>query len=343
MDGSQTHIIGDRNISVLIENLTDIITILDDQGVIQYISPACKEILGYQPEEMSGHSFMEYVPESELLAAQNDLGRSLQNPQKTIISILHFRAKDGSIHILQSRAKYNPHKDPQHLSGIFVTSRDITREREHAEAFQTAQKLLMENLQQTIAVVAATAGARDTYTAGHQERVADLSVKIAKTMGITGDQLQGLKLAATIHDVGKVQIPSELLTKPMRLSELEYALVKTHAEAGYQILKDTHLPWPIAEIVRQHHEQIDGSGYPRGLMDGDILIEAKIIAIADTMEAMTNDRPYRKSPGLDMALDEIKRKRGVSYDREAVDICLHLFEKEDYAFPAPSFQTTLNQ
>jgi len=192
--------------------------------------------------------------------------------------------------------------------------------------------ILRQSLEQSIQAMAATLEARDPYTAGHQRRVAELATAIARKMQLSDEQVNGISLAATIHDLGKIHVPSEILSKPGKLSDLELALIKTHPDAGYGIIKDVKFPWPIAEIVRQHHERLDGSGYPQGLKGAHILIESRIIAVADVVEAMASHRPYRPSLGIAAALDEIARGRGHLYDAAVVDICLELFAEQAFSF-----------
>ncbi|TXT35290.1 MAG: hypothetical protein FD135_5001 [Comamonadaceae bacterium] len=176
--------------------------------------------------------------------------------------------------------------------------------------------------------------ARDPYTAGHQRRVSELATRIAREMGLPDEQAIGIQLAAAIHDLGKIRIPAEILSKPGRLSSIEFQLMQTHAQAGYDILKDVAFPWPIATIILQHHERLDGSGYPQGLKEDQILLESKIVAVADVVEAMSSHRPYRPSLGIDMALDEIERNRGTHYAPEVVDVCIKLFREQGYQVSA---------
>jgi len=189
---------------------------------------------------------------------------------------------------------------------------------------------LRESLEQTIQVVSATSEERDSYTAGHQRRVAAICSKIAAELGLSDDRIHGLHLAATIHDLGKIGIPSEILSKPRRLSAPEFSLVREHAAIGYNILKDVNFPWPIAQMVLQHHERIDGSGYPKGLMGSEILLESKILAVADVVEAMASHRPYRPALGIEAALREITKQRGITLDADVVDACLCIFREQGY-------------
>jgi PAS domain S-box-containing protein/putative nucleotidyltransferase with HDIG domain len=197
-----------------------------------------------------------------------------------------------------------------------------------------AQAALRQGLEDTILAIAATAEMRDPYTAGHERRVAELAAAIAREMGLAASAVEGLRFGAIIHDLGKIKIPAEILVKPTRLTPIEYELIKGHALAGYDILKGISFPWPVAQMVRQHHERIDGSGYPDGLKDGAIIAEARILAVADTVEAMSSHRPYRPGLGIDKALAEIERGRGAQYDVQTVDACLRLFRENGYTLPA---------
>ena len=194
--------------------------------------------------------------------------------------------------------------------------------------------ILRQSLEQSIQTVAATVETRDPYTAGHQRRVAELATAIAQEMGLPEEQINGLHLAATIHDLGKIHIPAEILSKPGRLSPIEFELIKTHPQEGYNILKDVKFPWPIADTILQHHERLDGSGYPQGLKDGKIILEAKILAVADVVEAITSHRPYRPGFGLDAALEEIELNRDKLYDAQVADACLRLFRERGYQLPS---------
>ena len=196
------------------------------------------------------------------------------------------------------------------------------------------QEILRNSLEQSIQAIAATVEARDPYTAGHQQRVTELAEAIAREMGLAEERIHGMRLAASIHDLGKIKVPAEILAKPGKLTALEFMLIKTHPQAGYDILKDIEFPWPIADIVRQHHERLDGSGYPQGLKDGQVLLESRILSVADVVEAMSSHRPYRPSLGIDAALEEIERRRGVQYDSKVVDACIKLFRERDYELTA---------
>jgi len=189
---------------------------------------------------------------------------------------------------------------------------------------------LRKTLGGAVQAIASLVETRDPYTAGHQRRVADLARAIATEMGLSGDQIDGIRIAGTIHDLGKISVPSEILTIPRKLTALEYSLIKNHPQSGYEILKDIEFPWPIARMIVEHHERINGSGYPNGLPGEDLLIESKILSVADVVEAMATHRPYRPALGIDAALAEITANRGILYDPEVVDACLRLFRDKGY-------------
>ncbi len=208
------------------------------------------------------------------------------------------------------------------------------QERERAEkALAASEERLHRGLVQTIQAMAVTIEKRDPYTAGHQQRVAELAVAIARKLGLPEEQVEGLRLSAMIHDIGKIYVPAELLNRPGRLSDLEFRIIQSHPSVGYEIIRGIEFPWPVADIVVQHHERLDGSGYPNGLTGERILVEAKILAVADVVEAMATHRPYRAALPLQAALEEIEHHRGTRYDPQAVEACLTLFRAEGFSWP----------
>ena len=191
---------------------------------------------------------------------------------------------------------------------------------------------LRDSLEETVRAIALTVEMRDPYTAGHQRRVADLATAIAKQIGLPEEQVHGIHLAGTVHDLGKINVPAEILSKPGKITDIERSLIKIHPQAGYDILKGIDFPWPIAQMVLQHHERFDGSGYPQGLKGDQIIIEARILCVADVVEAMSSHRPYRPGLGIETAIEDITRQRGIYYDPQAVDACLALFREQGYRF-----------
>ncbi|MCX5824903.1 MAG: HD domain-containing protein [Deltaproteobacteria bacterium] len=209
---------------------------------------------------------------------------------------------------------------------------DITARKRADEELQQTLESLRKAVSTTIQVMISAMETRDPYTAGHQIRSTDLARAIATEMGLPQEKIDGIRMAGSIHDIGKLSIPAEILSKPTKLLEIEFSLIKEHAKRGYEILKDVESPWPLAEMVYQHHERMDGSGYPRGLKGEEILMEARIIAVADVVESMASHRPYRAGLGIDAALEEIEKNRGTLYDEAVVNACLRVFREKGYRF-----------
>jgi len=214
----------------------------------------------------------------------------------------------------------------------YGVNQDITERKRTEDRLRITLGSLRNALGGIIQVLSATTEKRDPYTAGHQKRVADLAEAIGLRMGLSPERIEGLRLAGTIHDIGKVAVPAEILSKPSRLTETEYKLIQIHPQVGYDIVKDVDFSWPIAEMILQHHERLDGSGYPKGLKGGEILLEASILAVSDVIEAMASFRPYRAALGIEPALEEIERYSGIRYDPDVAAACLALFKEKKFAF-----------
>ena len=212
-----------------------------------------------------------------------------------------------------------------------LVARDVSDQRRVEEDLRASSERLERAFDATVQALAAVGESRDPYTQGHQRRVMDLARAIAVELGVEGDRLRGLCVAAEVHDIGKIRVPIEILSKPGRLTDPEWQLVKHHAEAGYDILKGIGFPWPVADIVRQHHEKMDGSGYPLGLHKDDILLEARVLCVADVVEAMASNRPYRAALGVEAALDEVTQHRGELFYEDAVDACLRIFASGSFS------------
>jgi HD-GYP domain-containing protein (c-di-GMP phosphodiesterase class II) len=207
---------------------------------------------------------------------------------------------------------------------------DITERKQAEEKLRESLEQLRRAVETTIQVLVMAVEMKDPYTAGHQRRMTDLARTMATEMGLPPEKIEGLRMAGVIHDIGKIILPTEILSKPTKLSDIEFSMIKEHVRLGYDILKDVESPWPLAEIVLQHHERMDGSGYPRGLKGEEILIEARILAVADVVEAMASHRPYRPALGIGAALAEIEKNRGLLYDSHVVDTCLRVFREKGY-------------
>ncbi len=217
------------------------------------------------------------------------------------------------------------------VRGVPFFARDITMHKQAEEKVIEGAEKLQKAIEGIVLAMAATVEVKDPYTAGHQRRVADLSRAIAQEIGFSNDRIIGIHMAGMIHDLGKLSVPAEILSKPTQLTDIEFSLIKVHPSSGYDILKGIDFPWPIARIVFQHHERINGSGYPQGLAGEEILPEAKVLAVADVVEAIASYRPYRPALGIDKALEEIEKNRGILYEAEVVEVCLRLFREKGYS------------
>jgi len=245
-----------------------------------------------------------------------------ENPEYEIIE------RDGKGVWVKLTTKYN--YDSEGLAGANVVVHDIDDLKRAEEKLKDTLEGLRKAVSTTIQVMVSAVEARDPYTAGHQLRVADLARAIATEMGLPQDTIDGIRMAGSIHDIGKLSIPAEILSKPGKLSDVEFSLIKEHSRKGYEMLKDVESPWPLAEIVYQHHERMDGSGYPRNLKGDEILMEARIMAVADVVEAMASHRPYRPGLGIGAALEEIEKNRGTFYDEAVANACLRLFREKGF-------------
>jgi len=297
-------------------------------GETIYANSAILEMYGYDSiEEMQNTPLKErYTPESyaEFKVRKKKRLRGEFGPSEYEISIVR---KDGEIrhlYVLRKEIFWNGQKQSQ------VVYQDITLRRQAEKKLNETLENLRQSIKITIQVLGTASEAKDPYTAGHQKRVADLARAIATEMRLPHDKIEAIRMAAAIHDIGKISVPSEILCKPAMLTDLEFCLIKNHPQFSYDIIKDVESPWPLADIVYQHHERIDGSGYPQGLKDANILIEARVLAVADVVEAMMSYRPYRPILGLEIALAEIENNAGTLYDRRVVQACLKVFRENGY-------------
>lgn len=297
---------------------------LDAKGKIIYVNQTFFDLFGYTSEEIL------HKPIS-ILSCPKMAG--ISNPKETLKALNEIGFWEGKTCrvtkagkrlkvYLRARAVY---EDDGKIKGYVSSYHDLNRHNQD-------EKRLRKTLKATIQAIANTIEKRDPYTFGHVNRVAQLSLEIAKEMGMSKDFLRGLEMGSLIHDIGKIYIPAEILNRPGKLSDNEMGMIKTHSEVGFDIVKDIDFPWPIKEMIRQHHERLDGSGYPDGLMDKEILPEAKIIAVADVMEAMSSHRPYRPALDPELALGELSGNKNTRYDAEVVDICDYLHRKKEFTF-----------
>ena len=230
---------------------------------------------------------------------------------------------EGSARVVSWDSEGNP-------ALIVKIYKDITERKQAEEELRSSVRQMRRNLDGTIKAIARTVEARDAYTAGHQRRTTEIARAVAFEMGLSREVIDGIRMAGVIHDLGKISVPAEILSKPGKINESELNLIKQHPQAGYEVLKGIDFKWPVADIVLQHHERLDGSGYPFGLKGTEILLEARIIGVADVIEAMASHRPYRPALGLDDAFEEITVNRGILYDTDVVDASIDLFTKRGF-------------
>ncbi len=329
---------------LLAENVSDVIYTLDMDLKYTYISPSVKPLQGFDPAELLNKPANDTVTSSSVELIMKTLSEIMELeksghdeiPVSRTLAVETIR-KDGTT--VWTEEKFSLIKDEKKQPvGILGISRDITDRKRSEEKLQQTLESLNKALNTTIQVLVSAVDVRDPYTAGHQQRVADLSCAIAKEMGYSRDRIAGLHMAGAIHDIGKLSVPSEILAKPTRLSAIEFALIKEHPRSGYEMLKDVESPWPLAEIAHQHHERIDGSGYPHGLKGEEILMEARIMAVADVVESMASHRPYRPALGIEAALEEIEKNKGILYDETVTDACLSLFREKSFNLKRHDFK-----
>ncbi len=319
----------ERKYRNILENIEDGYFEVDTAGNFTFFNDSTCRIIGYSGDELMGTNNRKYADDENAKKIFKVFSKVYKTGIPTRAFDWELIRKDGSKCSVEMVVSLISDSDKV-IKGFRGIVRDITERKHSEEELNNSFIRLRAALGGTIQALAVTVETRDPYTAGHQRRVADLSRAIAKEMGLENNRIDGIRMAGIIHDIGKLMVPSETLSKPSMLSDIEYRLIKIHPLAGFNILKDIEFPWPIANIVLQHHERLNGSGYPSGLKGEEILLEARIIAVADVVEAIGSNRPYRPARGIDDALEEIRKNRGILFDDKAVDACLRLFLEKGY-------------
>ncbi|MEW6688882.1 MAG: PAS domain S-box protein [Pseudomonadota bacterium] len=306
------------------------IYIIEDER-LAHVNPRFAEIFGYTVAELFGMPAVELVaPQDRDLVLEN-IRRRVAGELRSMRYEFRGRRKDGSLIELGAHGSTATLRGKRVIVGVL---QDITERKRGEQRVQGYVRRLESAMLATVDSITRIIDLRDPYTAGHERRVAHISAAIARRLGLEDERVRGLEIAGRLHDIGKISIPAEILAKPARLSGAEFEIVKLHAEHGLRILNVVDFPWPVAQIAHQHHERLDGSGYPQGLMNGAILPEARILAVADVIEAMASHRPYRASLGVAPALEEIERGAGQHYDPDVAACALRLFREGDYQIPA---------
>ena len=302
--------VSEDNFRNMIQGNADGVIIFDENEIVLFVNPAAELIFSRDAKDLIGQP----------------LGYPLVAGETTELDIVRGTESQLVAEMRVVETKWLGAK------AFLASLRDITAHSQTRETLRQTLDDLKKAMSGTIRAMAAMAERKDHYTGGHQQRVASLSSAIANEMGFSPIETEGLHLASLIHDIGKISIPSQILAKPSPLTDLEFRMIQGHPHDGYEMLKDVQFAWPIARIVQQHHERMDGSGYPQGLSGEEILVEARILCVADVVEAMASHRPYRPALGIDKALDEISKSRGTLYDANVVDACLKIFNDKGHDF-----------
>jgi PAS domain S-box-containing protein len=321
---------------LIAENTADLIVVTDMNLRFTYISPSIMRTHGFTVEEAMNMTLDQLLtPESlqNLLTVFEEEMKleatGTADPKRISRLEVEGYKKDGSIIWMEISVSNQRDKENKPI-GILAVNRDITERKMAEKELKQTLESLRKAVGATIQTMVSAVEMRDPYTAGHQLRTANLACAIATEIGLPQEKIDGIRMAGSIHDIGKLSVPAEILSKPTKLTNIEFSLIKEHSRKGYEMLKDVESSWPLAQIVYQHHERMDGSGYPRNLKGDEILMEARIMAVADVVEAMASHRPYRPALGLDMALAEIQKNKGTHYDNTVVDACLRLFREKGY-------------
>jgi PAS domain S-box-containing protein len=317
--------------NALFERSLDMVYIIDFEGRLIDANDGALNRFGYTRAEMLSMNIASLMDEDQFDYALSLIEEIMKTGVQKDPREIRLRHKNGTVIYVETQGS-TLISDGKPIA-IQAIARDITERKLAEQKLQQTLNSLKEAVGTTIQVLVSALESRDPYTAGHQSRSAHLACAIAAEMGLPPDKIDGLRMAGAIHDIGKLSIPAEILSKPTKLTNLEFSLIKEHSQSGYDMLKNVESPWPLAQIVYQHHERMNGTGYPRNLKGDEIIIEARIMAVADVVEAMASHRPYRPGLGIEVALEEIKKNKGLLYDNAVAETCIRLFKEKGYQFP----------
>jgi len=299
----------------LVEHSANLVVVVDAAGVVSFANPAALAMFGVSAAEVVGTDAFRFIVPDDQERLAGRLSELLHRPGTSNTDTVHFVCATGEIRVLEVVASNL--LDDEVISGIVINGHDVTERDQYLESLEATLDAVTVSISNMVEL-------RDPYTAGHQRQVAHIAGAIARKLSLGMDDVKGIEVAATIHDIGKIAIPAETLTRPGRLTSAEFEIVKTHSQAGHDIVAEVPFPWPVAEMILQHHERLDGSGYPNGLTGEEILPGARIVAVADVLSAMSAHRPYRPALGTDAAVAELQANRGRLYDEDAVDALLDM-------------------
>ena len=319
-----------RVLSIAVKQLANGLAVTDTTGALIFANNYWAMEHGYALADIIGKNIGYFHNEDQIAREVTPFVDKLIRTGANFGEVGHVR-RDGVVFPTFTTAAIVRDNDNKPFGYVYII-RNISDNKVLEKRFQDNYQRLQKTLNGTIETFGLMVDMRDPYTSGHQQRVSALASRIAEDMMLDEDIVESIKIASAIHDIGKIFVPSEILNKPGKVADIEFTMIKAHAQFGYDILKPIVFPWPLASIVYQHHERVDGSGYPNGLRGGMILLEARILAVADVVEAMSSFRPYRPARGLEAALDEIRQNRGKLYDPDVVDKCLNLFERKGFKF-----------
>ncbi len=317
----------ENRMTTILNSIADSVVVVNESGIIDYVNPSTETLLESGRDTMLGKSINEAIKIGSDPHEKSEMYFPMSMNYIEFNNYITTAAKSIPVDFTSTPLR----QENGRTSGAVIVIRDITQQVEYDRKIQESMDKLRRVLYGIVEAISKTVETRDPYTAGHQKRVADIAKEIAREMNLGRDIIESVDIAGQIHDLGKIAIPAEILNKPGRINHIEFELIKMHSQMGSDILKNIDFPWPISDIVLQHHEKFDGTGYPNGISGEDILIQARILTVADVLEAMASHRPYRAALGIEAAFDELRGNRGTHFDPVVVDSCMRVFIEKGFS------------